>query len=1269
MGTKKLKILGIDDKIDNLIVLRALILESFPDVTFIEAESGKSGLELCKAERPDVVLLDIVMPVMDGYEVCRKIKEDERLKNTPVVMLTANSDKRVGRIRALEAGADGFLMKPVDDSELRAQINAMFRLKELEDLKTEQKRQLENMVLDRTEALEIELADRKKAENKLLQSLEKLQRNRTAILNLMEDLNQEMNVRMKAEKGLKEERNLLRALIDNLPDTIYVLDKEGKKVIANKADVRNIGLVSEADVIGKNDLDLFAGEIGKRGHIDNMSVIKSGVPIIDREEYFFDRNGKIMWLLTSKYPLYDSNNQITGLFGTGHDITNRKISQQELETKNKELSFLNKLAVELTQLKLSDNINQFLAKKIKEFSGALFAVSFDYIPERKAIQIRHIETEKEFINKISNSLGQKFFDTLIPLPDENLEFILREYFSVSDSLKEISFGQVPELTDKLIRKVTGASTFYVVANVIGGEFLGTTLLGFKEGAVAPSKEVLISFARLAATTIQSRRSEEKLMESEEKYRHLIENQGEGVGIVDMNEIFVFVNPAAEEMFGVEKGGLLNRSLLEFVEPSLKSVIKQETKKRSKGERSTYEIDIIRPKGGKRTILITATPQFSKEGKLTGTFGVFRDITERKAAEIESIKKQEFIEAILDNSPIGFAVNRLDDGNIVYVGSRFEEIYGVPRGSLKSVKDFFEKVYTDPEYREFMREKTLSDINSGDPARLKWEDIRIVTREGEEKFITAINIPLVEQNYMISTVQDVTIKRKLSEKIRESEAYYRTLIDISPDGIIISDLEGRVTYFSIKAYEIMGEYPGSNVMGKSFLNWVEPEYHHIISERIADIISGNLAPATREYRLIKGDKTSFWAELSSSPLSGKSGDPAGLMIVCRDISDRKKVENELIKARDKAEESDRLKTAFLHNISHEIRTPMNAITGFSALLSEPDVDPESQKSYIEVINNSSNHLLSIVSDIIEIANIEAGIFRLTNSDVNVNLALKNLYEQFRPRAVERSLSFIYKNDLPDENCNVVTDKTKLIQILTNLISNALKFTHRGQVSFGYEAKDGFLEFFVADTGIGISSDQFARIFDRFYQVESSIARQYEGTGLGLAISKAYVEHLGGKIWLTSEPGRGTVFYFTIAYSGSKPVKTEVKAGENKPSKDEKGKLTILIAEDEDNNFMVIRAQLASLGAKIIRAFNGREAVDICLSGQRIDIILMDIKMPVMDGHTATREIRKQLPEIPIIAVTAFAFESDREKALNAGCSDYIAKPLKKDLLLGMIKKYV
>jgi signal transduction histidine kinase len=243
---------------------------------------------------------------------------------------------------------------------------------------------------------------------------------------------------------------------------------------------------------------------------------------------------------------------------------------------------------------------------------------------------------------------------------------------------------------------------------------------------------------------------------------------------------------------------------------------------------------------------------------------------------------------------------------------------------------------------------------------------------------------------------------------------------------------------------------------------------------------------------------------------------------------KKAEAELIAAKEKAEESDRLKTAFLHNVSHEIRTPMNAIMGFSTLLNEPGISDSERHQYIDIIFQSGNHLLSIINDIVDLASIETGQVKLNKSQINLNTTLRSLYDQFGYKKISHKITLTLETPLSLKDAEIKTDKTKLVQILSNLVNNAFKFTEKGKISFGYDLKDGILEFFVKDTGIGISAEHLPRVFDRFYQVDNATSRQYSGTGLGLSISKAYVELMGGRMWVNSKPDKGTEFRFTLPF---------------------------------------------------------------------------------------------------------------------------------------------
>jgi signal transduction histidine kinase len=376
--------------------------------------------------------------------------------------------------------------------------------------------------------------------------------------------------------------------------------------------------------------------------------------------------------------------------------------------------------------------------------------------------------------------------------------------------------------------------------------------------------------------------------------------------------------------------------------------------------------------------------------------------------------------------------------------------------------------------------------------------------------------------------------------------------------------------------------------------------------------------------------------------------------------------ELARAKEKSEESDRLKKAFLQNMSHEIRTPLNAILGFANLLKNPDITSESMQNYTDIIINGGNQLLSIVTDILTISSIDAGQEKINESIFNLNDLVNDLRLMLFPLANQKKLTLALKIDSLVKQEYIRTDKTKLQQILTNLITNSIKYSNAGHIEFGYTLKNNYLEFYVKDTGIGINPSFHNIIFERFRQVAPENNIFFGGTGLGLAISKAHAELLGGKIWLESEPGVGSTFYFTIPYL---PIEiNHTQSHIDSLSVGANNGLLILIAEDEKNNFLFIKELLKPIAKTILHAQNGEQAIELFQNNSGIDLILMDIKMPIMDGMEAARLIRSMNSHIPIIAQTAFT-SLEKEIISNTNFDGYISKPINKTKLFSIIAQVI
>jgi PAS domain S-box-containing protein len=406
---------------------------------------------------------------------------------------------------------------------------------------------------------------------------------------------------------------------------------------------------------------------------------------------------------------------------------------------------------------------------------------------------------------------------------------------------------------------------------------------------------------------------------------------------------------------------------------------------------------------------------------------------------------------------------------------------------------------------------------------------------------------------------------------------------------------------------------------------------------------------------------------------KKGQVIGGSCFGSNITFRKLAEIELLNAKEHAQKSDRLKSAFLANMSHEIRTPMNGILGFSALLKEPDLTGEDQQKYIRIIEKSGARMLNIINDIVDISKIEAGLMEVNMKESNINDQIEYIFTFFKPETDGKGMRLSYRNSLPEKEAIIITDREKIYAILTNLVKNAIKYTDGGSIDFGYDVvktqHETSLQFFVKDTGIGIAKNRQEAIFERFIQADIEDPKALQGAGLGLTIAKAYAEMLGGKIWVKSDEGIGSTFYFTIPYKTKKQGQSDIEnvvAVEDIDVQIEK--LKILIAEDDETSDFLITSMLKKNNHEVLHARTGIEVIEVCRTNPDLDLILMDIRMPNINGYEATRQIRQFNNEVIIIAQTSYGLTGDRQKAIDAGCNEYLSKPIKKDELLRLLQKH-
>ncbi len=519
---------------------------------------------------------------------------------------------------------------------------------------------------------------------------------------------------------------------------------------------------------------------------------------------------------------------------------------------------------------------------------------------------------------------------------------------------------------------------------------------------------------------------------------------------------------------------------------------------------------------------------------------------------------------------------------------------------------------------------------------------------------------------LAEAQEKQSRLEAEEKLK----LLKRAVEASPISVFITDADGNISYINPYSTELTG-YSYEEVLGKNprFLNsGNQPEKFY--KDLWNTILSGK--DWTGEFINKKKNGELFWENAVISPILNNKGVVANFVAIKNDITERKKILQELIAAKERAEESDRLKSAFLANMSHEIRTPMNGIIGFAELLKEPGLTGEAQQEYISIIEQSGARMLNIINQIVDISKIEVGLMKLEMKESNINEQIEYIYNFFKPEAETRGIKLSFKNPLPAKEAIINSDREKLFAILTNLVKNAIKYTKEGVIEFGYNLKRNSeaieLEFYIKDTGIGIPIDRQSAIFKRFIQADIEDRMAYQGAGLGLAITKAYVEMLGGRIWVESEVGIGSTFFFTMPYNTEPAIETIYHQHTPSLKNEAFRKLKILIAEDDEVSEMLIYNYIKMFGNEILNARTGTEAIEICRANPDIDLIMMDIRMPEIGGHEATMQIRQFNKDVIIIAQTAYGLIGDKDKAINAGCNDYIAKPIVKTKLHEMIQKY-
>jgi PAS domain S-box-containing protein len=1087
--------------------------------------------------------------------------------------------------------------------------------------------------------------------------------------------------RKKIENELKEKTSFLSTLMETSPVGIVTADKTGNISYANNRAEQILGLVKEEITSRSYDAPLW-----KHTELDGspfpdekqpFNIVKESLhTVFDIQHGITWPDGSVKILSINAAPIKDSTGQFDGMIASIEDITELKQAEKALK---KEKAWSEKI------VNNAPNIIVGLGKK-------------------SIIKVFNRYAERLTGYRAQEVIGKKWINIFVP---EDLKKTIYEVWGDIVKNKRIDHSFENEIITKSGEK---------------------RLIEWRNTMLTEKDEFRMILS-IGTDITERKQAEQKLTEQKELLAAIYRNAPLIMMVVNSERRIQQINGYATQLTGTETKdmlGLRNGEALRcvhalddpkgcgFGEFCQQCVIRNsildtlETGKTHLQEEAPYffieEDDKIR-----EMTFMTSTTAIMVQGERM-VLVTLQDITERKKAEMIIKLQYNIARASITTrnlnelfDSVKSELNRVIDSENIFIALYNEETEMFYSPFMKNEKE---------DIREWPAEKSLSGwlIRRNRPLLLHKDDIMRLYQEGNIDLIGTVSeawlgIPLktdgkllgafVVQNYDDASVYDQSsieimelVAHELSMFIdrQHSEEKVNKLtraVEQSSVAVVITDKDGRIEYVNPFFTELTG-YRREEVMGRN-PNILQSGQHSkaFYQELWNTILAGKEWEG--EFRNKKKTGELYWEKAVITPIVNDKGLIKNFVAVKEDITERKKMLEELVRAKEKAEENDRLKTAFLNNMSHEIRTPLNAICGFTEVLNNTEITEEKRERLVSIIQNSSNQLLSIVTDILTISSLETKQEKVYIEKASVNTIIDDLLLIFKQQASDRNISLYAKKDLSDKASVIYTDNTKITQILSNLLSNALKFTHEGFIDFGYELIDlpasarpgsvsnsnlpasedpgSVLQFYVKDSGIGIKPEVQETIFDRFIQADKSISSLYGGTGLGLSISKAFAELLGGEIWVESQPEKGSAFYFTIPYKpAEKPDKTPPPPKINNTSG------VVLVAEDEENNYLLIEEYLSDLDLKLIHAKDGQEALDICQSNSNIDLILMDIKMPIMTGDEAAKRIKEINPNLSIIAQSGYALEHEikRYKELF---DDYLAKPIKQNDLRECVMKFI
>lgn len=1011
------------------------------------------------------------------------------------------------------------------------------------------------------------------------------------------------------KKKLIESENLYRFIAERANDLIYVYrfkPQPGFEYVSPSA----------TTITGYTPQEHYADpELGlKLVHPDDAHILKGYFkgknfdhPVVLR---WLKKDGSTMWTEQQNVPVYDENGELVALHGIARDITRRKVAEVKLKER------------EQTLTNLIDNLPGFIYRCANDPNWTMLYLS-------PAVTKITGYSPDDFINNQTLS----FNDIILPK--------YRQYLW--------------EKWQKVLANREKFADEYEIATKDGN-----TRWVWEQGKGIFDENGNLLYLEGYITDITDRKNAEKLVVNREhEFFEIFNATEEAILIYDFNtHKIVDCNQATSVMYGYTREELIGKPFgyLSSLNPPYTpdEAVKIAHKVIVKGPQ-TYAWQGKR-KGG-QLFWNEITLKAATIGDEKRFIAVVRDVTER----ISKQGRIQYLTKIIESSLNEIYVFRADNFKFIEVNQSALNNLGYRIDEIRELTPLDIK----PQLTREQFDMLLKPLVERKQDKIYFETIHL--RKNGTQYPVEVHLQMMDfekNKVFVATIFDITERRDYQQKIAQREREFREIFNSTSEAILIYDTDsGKLVDCNQRAIEMYGYASKEELLSRNLLDLganIEPytnEHAGIYSQKARD-------EGTQRFDWLAKRKNGelFWVEVSlkRTKIGGVERD----LTVVRDITERKKFEDDLTKAKEKAEESDRLKSAFLANLSHEIRTPMNAIMGFADLLKLP-VDEKKRNEYIEIIQKSGFRLLDIITETIEIAKLDTGLIKTNPESFDLDQLMQDIYNELKIKVnTNKELELIYLPPSLNTKTVIYTDRVKLQQILINLITNGIKYTPRGAVAFGYEIKDNRVVFSVKDTGIGIDRKNKELVFKRFYRVDNPLTFKVGGIGLGLSIAKAYTELLGGSIELESELGRGTTVTVAIPYIKSEP-QPEIFV-EIPPEKLKGNDELILVAEDDEYNFLYINEILRQFNFNCLRAANGQEAVELAKKNENISLILMDLKMPILDGFGAFEQIKKLNPNIPIIAQTAYALGEDKAKIESYGFNGYISKPIKRNELLKMVK---